>query len=149
MTTLPTDPDQLLSLMRSITERMLDPESDHVDTGDAIQLAEAIRALDVALMNEDITLPLPWRIRDAAEVRRFLKDHRRDHIDKLTGELDCTGLAEAAAEALDLHVPTPDVTVPEVLFELAADLRKDDACPHDPDGLHHLGCGCPDSDVIE
>jgi hypothetical protein len=148
MTTLPTDPDQLLSLMRSITERMLDPESDHVDTGDALQLAEAIRALDVALMNEDFTLPLPWRIRTANEVKRFLKDHRPDHIDKLTGELDCTGL-EAAAEALNLHVPTPDVDVPEVLFELAADVGEDDACPDDPDGLHHLGCGCPDSDVIE
>ncbi len=122
MTTLPTDPDQLVDLMRSITARMLDPESDHVDTAEALQLADAIRALDVALMREDVALPLPWRIRTAAEVKRFLKDHRPDHIDRKTGELDCTTLAEAAAEALDLHVPTPDVNVPEVLFELTAAL---------------------------
>lgn len=25
----------------------------------------------------------------------------------------------------------------------------DDHCPADPDGLHHVGCGCPDSDYLD
>jgi hypothetical protein len=82
-------------------------------------------------------------------VKHFLKEHRDDHVDPKTDELDCTGLAEAAATALDLHIPTPDVEVPEVLFELATTLTEDDACPSDPDGLHHLGCDCPDSDFTD
>ncbi len=40
-------------------------------------------------------------------MKRFLMDHRRQHIDTKTGELNCTVLAEAAATAFDLHVPTP------------------------------------------
>ena len=62
MTTLPTHPDELLGLMRSIVERMLDPDSEHIDLGDAVRLAEAIHSLDVALVSEASALPLPWRI---------------------------------------------------------------------------------------
>lgn len=123
MTTLPTHPDELLGLMRSIVERMLDRDSEHIDLDDAVRLAEAIRSLDIALVSEATALPLPWRIRTAMEVHTFLKTHRGEHTDQTTRELDCTTLAEAAAEALDLHVPTPDVNVPEVLFELTAALK--------------------------
>ena len=120
MTTLPTHPDELLGLMRSIVERMLDPDSEHIDLDDAVRLAEAIHSLDVALVSEASALPLPWRIRNAKEVQTFLKAHKGEHTDTRTGELDCTHLAEAAAAALDLYVQTPDVDIPEVLFELTA-----------------------------
>ena len=125
MPTLPTDPNLLLGTIRSLIERLLDQDAESIDTGDAVELAHAVRALDVTLMNEE-PLPLPWRIRTAGEVKHFLKEHRDDHVDPKTDELDCTGLAEAAAAALDLHIPTPNVEVPEVLFELAATFNEDD-----------------------
>lgn len=27
--------------------------------------------------------------------------------------------------------------------------EEDDGCPDDPDGQHHVSCGCPDSDFLE
>ena len=122
MTTLPTHPDELLGLMRSIVERMLDRDSEHIDLDDAVRLAEAIRSLEIALVSGATALPLPWRIRTATEVHTFIKTQRGEHTDRRTRELKCNTLAEAAAEALDLHVPTPDVNVPEVFFDLAAAL---------------------------
>jgi hypothetical protein len=126
MITEQTNPDGLLRLMRSIAERVTDPDSERIDTGEAVELALAFKTLDISLVTEDVALPLSWRIRTAPEVASFIELHRKDHIDPKTGELNCTGLAEAAAAALDLHIPTPDLEVPEVLFELAATFNEDD-----------------------
>lgn len=40
------DPTAALAEMRTLSARMLDDESDHVDTGDAVRLAELVQALD-------------------------------------------------------------------------------------------------------
>lgn len=54
------DPDANLKEQREIAKAMLDPESEYVDSGDALRLAELQTALDEWLMSGGF-LPRDWR----------------------------------------------------------------------------------------
>ncbi len=55
------------------------------------------------------------------EISAFMHNHVRDHIDPLTGEVNCTGLAEATAHALghDEWLDDPDHKVWEMAVHVA------------------------------
>ena len=53
------DPTANLEEQREITARMLDEESEHIDTGDAVRLAELVQALDEWIIGHGF-LPQEW-----------------------------------------------------------------------------------------
>jgi hypothetical protein len=53
------DPNANLREQKEITERMLHPDSEHVDSGDAIRLAELVEALDEWIRKGGF-LPSAW-----------------------------------------------------------------------------------------
>jgi len=53
------DPDANLEEQLRICARMLEPDSTHLDVGDAVRLAELVVALDKWLKRSGF-LPLPW-----------------------------------------------------------------------------------------
>ncbi|HEY5657001.1 MAG TPA: hypothetical protein VIY27_04355 [Myxococcota bacterium] len=55
----------------------------------------------------------------ATETRNLMRQIVADYQDARTGEVNCTGLAEEAAYALDLYERGPDFPIPEWVFELA------------------------------
>lgn len=54
------DPDANLEEQRFIIKRLLDEDSEHLDTGDAVRLAELAEALD-GWIKAGGFLPAPWR----------------------------------------------------------------------------------------
>jgi len=54
------DPNANLAEQRRIVARMLDEESEHIDTGDAVRLAELAQALDEWISKGGF-LPDAWR----------------------------------------------------------------------------------------
>jgi len=54
------DPDANLEEQREIIARMLDPESESIDSGDAVRLAELAQALDEWLSKGNF-LPVAWK----------------------------------------------------------------------------------------
>jgi len=57
------DPDANLREQRELTERMLDPDSQYVDSGDALRLAELVEALHEWLSKGGF-MPQEWRGRE-------------------------------------------------------------------------------------
>ena len=54
------DPNANLQEQREIVERMLDDNSEHIDTGDAVRLADLVQALDEWITKGGF-LPDAWR----------------------------------------------------------------------------------------
>lgn len=54
------DPNATLAEMRRLVGRMLDDESEHVDSGDAVRLAALLEALDGWITGGGF-LPAAWR----------------------------------------------------------------------------------------
>jgi len=57
------------------------------------------------------------------KVRRYMLDNFEDNTDDVTGEIDCTFLAEDAAMHFDLYDANGDI--PEWIFELAFDVSEE------------------------
>jgi hypothetical protein len=55
------------------------------------------------------------------DVNRWMSLNREDYIDQC-GELDCTKLAEEAADMFNLYENDDEATIPEWVFEMAAEL---------------------------
>lgn len=63
----------------------------------------------------------PW---NEAEVRRWMQANRAAHVDPQTGELNCTGLAEAAAAEWDRdHEGGPIDDPDHWVWDLAVEAR--------------------------
>jgi hypothetical protein len=58
-------------------------------------------------------------------VRKTMRTFIEECRDSKTGEIDCTKLAEKAANALDIYVGN-NYDIPEEVFELAFELSEDD-----------------------
>jgi hypothetical protein len=52
----------------------------------------------------------------------WMRQHVASHVDRVTGEVNHTALAEECACALDLYGPGPDYPIPEWVFEIALDI---------------------------
>ncbi len=57
-------------------------------------------------------------------IKRWMRDQVPQHTDQKTGEINCTELAEAAAEHMDLYEKDGS-TIPEWVFEIAARFPAD------------------------
>lgn len=56
------------------------------------------------------------------ELRRFMRANVDEFIDRRTNEVNATGLAEMTAEHFDLYEDRRDYTIPDAIFDLAADV---------------------------
>ena len=63
------------------------------------------------------------------KVRKFMRDNVREHVDPRTDEVNATALAEACAQAFDYYEDDADATIPEEIFDIAAEY----AIEHDND----------------
>ena len=59
------------------------------------------------------------------KVRRYMLDNFEDNTDDVTGEIDCTFLAEDAAMHFDLYDYDANGDIPEWVFELAFDVAQE------------------------
>jgi hypothetical protein len=55
------------------------------------------------------------------KVKKFMKANRKNHVDPLTGECDCTALAEETAIEFDLYEDKVTWKIPDELFDIALD----------------------------
>lgn len=67
------------------------------------------------------TLIVKLPVMNKQDVVRWMSLNRETYIDQRTGELDCTRLAEEAADMFNLYEGY-DSVVPEWLFEMSAEL---------------------------
>lgn len=115
---MPNANDTLLKTIRRVVGNMLDPESDHIDTSEAVEMASAFRKLDIDLSNGG-DAPLPWTdLTRAHDVHKHMLSVASEHRDECD-DINCTTLAEATAQALDLYVPDDSGDIPQALFDAA------------------------------
>lgn len=58
-----------------------------------------------------------------ADIVKYMRNNRSYHLDTRTEEVNHTSLAEDAACHFDLYENTVDYTIPEIVFELAGDIK--------------------------
>ena len=75
--------------------------------------------IDKETKTATLTIKLP--VMNKADVNRWMSLNRETYIDSRTGELDCTRLAEEAADMFNLY-EGDECTVPEWLFEMSSEL---------------------------
>lgn len=70
-----------------------------------------------------------------AEVLRYMREECHEHVDPRTGELNCTTLAEDAAQALDLYENNPEQQIPEEIFGMASEVNEERAAVRSFNGM--------------
>lgn len=63
---------------------------------------------------------------ELARVRRWMEYVKEVYRDGKTGEVNCTKLAEDAAEAGELYLNDTDFDIPEWVFELASVIGREE-----------------------
>ncbi len=56
---------------------------------------------------------------DKNKAKQWMLRNISDYVDRMTGEVNETGLAEGAAQEFDIYGPPPDYEIPEELFDLS------------------------------
>jgi hypothetical protein len=60
---------------------------------------------------------------DKTHVKRWMRAHREEYRDQCM-EINCTGLAEAAADEFNIYENTSDYKIPEWVFDFAVDVSR-------------------------
>lgn len=58
------------------------------------------------------------------KVKNWMKHNYSHHVDHMTGEINCTSLAEEAAHFHDLYEDHVDWNIPEEVFEWSYDVAS-------------------------
>ena len=59
--------------------------------------------------------------RQLSRAKQYMLAHKEECRDPLTNEINHTMLAEKTAQVFDLYNPSPEMEIPEELFEIALD----------------------------
>ena len=77
-------------------------------------------ALKIAARFEAVLAP-KW---DKGRVKRWMQQHVDEYVDRRTGEVNATEMAEAAANEFDIYEDRQDYRIPEDIFDISADVAE-------------------------